>query len=65
MYVLIICTCKCKSYRTKQPRKGGDIVFPNISQWGLSVAMETRVLIRSALNLRQPYPYPKDVSDIF
>ena len=32
----------------KQPRKGGDIVFPIISQWGLSVAMETRVLIQSA-----------------
>ena len=27
----------------KQPRKGGDIVFPIISQWGLSVAMVTRV----------------------
>ena len=27
----------------KQPRKGGDIVFLIISQWGLSVAMETRV----------------------
>ena len=29
----------------KQPRKGGDIIFPIISQYGLSVAMETRVLI--------------------
>ena len=27
----------------KQQRKGGDIVFPIISQWALSVAMETRV----------------------
>ena len=32
----------------KQPRKGGDIIFPIISQWGLSVAMDTRVLIQSA-----------------
>ena len=32
----------------KQPRKGGDIVFPIISHWGLSVAMETRVFIKSA-----------------
>ena len=32
-----------------QPRKGGeDIVFPIISQWVLSVAMETMVLIQSA-----------------
>ena len=28
----------------EQPRKGGDIIFPIISQWGLSVAMETRTL---------------------
>ena len=27
----------------KQPRKGGDIIFPIISQWGLSVAIDTRV----------------------
>ena len=26
----------------KQPRKGGDIIFPIISQWALSVAMETK-----------------------
>ena len=32
----------------KQPRKGGDIIFPVISQWGRSVAMETRVLSQSA-----------------
>ena len=36
----------------KQGGKGGDIIFPIISQWGLSVAMETRVLIQSA-----PKPY--------
>ena len=44
----------------KQQRKGGDIVFPIISQWAISVAMETRVLIQSvpkpyaALNLPPP-----------
>ena len=26
----------------KQSRKGGDIIFPIISQWGLSVAMESQ-----------------------
>ena len=31
---------------------GGGILFPTIRQWGLSVAMETRVLIQSA-----PKPY--------
>ena len=35
-----------------QPRKGGDIVFPIISQWELSVAMVTRVLVQSV-----PKPY--------
>ena len=51
MHVLV--TCKYKKDRIKkQPRKGGDIVFPIISQWGLSVAMETIVLIQSA-----PKPY--------
>ena len=32
--------------------KGGDIIFPIISQWEISVAMETIVLIQSA-----PKPY--------
>ena len=36
MHVLI--TCKYKKDRLK---KGGDVVFPIISQWRLSVAMET------------------------
>ena len=36
-----------------QPRKGGDIVFPIINQWGLSVAMETRVLIRLHIKFYQ------------
>ena len=47
----------------KQQRKGGDIIFPIISQWGggggLSVAMETRVLIQ---NLMQPFPHPNDAT---
>ena len=30
----------------KKQRIGGDIVFPIISQWALSVAMETGVLIQ-------------------
>ena len=43
----------------KEPRKGGDIVFPIISQWGLSVAMETRVLIQSAPKPYAAFPPPK------
>ena len=30
-----------KRIRLKKPRKDGDIIFPIISQWGFSVAMET------------------------
>ena len=33
----------------KQPRNIGDIIFPIVSQWGLSVAMETSVLTQPAL----------------
>ena len=36
-----------KRIRSKKPRKRGDAVFPIITLWELSVAMETRVLIRS------------------
>ena len=42
----------------KQPRKGGDIVFLIISQWRLSVALETRL----PQNFMQPFPHPSDVS---
>ena len=44
----------------KQPRKGGDIIFPIISQWGFSVAMETRVLIQSAPKPYAAFLYPSD-----
>ena len=43
----------------KQPRKGGDTIFPIISQWGLSVAMETRVLIQSASKHYAAFPHPQ------
>ena len=42
----------------KQPKKGGDIIFPIISQQGLSVAMKTRVLIQSAHTLCSLSPTP-------
>ena len=43
----------------KQPRKGGDIVFPIISQWGFSAAMETRILIQSAPKPYAAFPPPQ------
>ena len=48
-----------KSIGKKQLRKGGDIVFPVTSQMGLSVAMETRVLIQSALKPYAAFPPPQ------
>ena len=49
----VLVTCKFeKDLIKKQQRKGGDMVFPIVSQWALSVAMETRGLIQSV-----PKPY--------
>ena len=48
MHVLV--TCKYKKYRIKSNREKVETSI--ISRWGLSVAMETRVLIQSA-----PKPY--------
>ena len=59
MHVLVTCKYK-KDGIKKQPRKGGDIVFPIISQWGLFVAMETRVLIQSAPKPYAAFPTPQD-----
>ena len=42
----------------EQIRKGGDTIFPIVSQWGLSVAMDTRVLIQSASNHYAAFPHP-------
>ena len=46
-------TCKYKKDRIKNNReKVENIVFPIISQWWISVAMETRVLIQPS---QKPY----------
>ena len=55
MHVLV--TCKYKKNRVKSNKeKDGDIIFPIISQFGLSVAMETRVLIQSAPKTYTGFP---------
>ena len=56
------CPCYLQVYKgsdQKQPRKGGDIIFPIISQWGLSVAMETRVLVQTAPKPNAAFPPPQ------
>ena len=58
MHVLIIYKYK-KDWIKKQPRKAGDIIFSIISQRGLSIAMETRVLIQSAPKPYAAFPPPQ------
>ena len=59
----VLITCKFERDMIKNNReKGLDIVFPIMSQWALSVAMETRVLIQSTPNLMQPFPHPNNAS---
>ena len=57
MHVLL--TCKYKKDRIKQLRKSGDTIFSIISQWGLSVAMDTSVLIQSASKHYAAFPHPQ------
>ena len=61
--MLVLVTSKYKKDRIKkQPTKGGDIIFSIISQWGLSVAMETIVLYNLPQNIMQPFPYPNEAT---
>ena len=43
----------------KQPRKDEAIIFPIVSEWGLSVAMETKVLIQSTPKSYAAFPLPQ------
>ena len=62
LHVLVTCKIIKKGSDQKQLRKSGDIVFPIISQWELSVAMETRVLIQSASKPYAAFPHPSDAT---
>ena len=61
MPILDTCTFE-KNLMKKQQRKGGDIILPILSQWALSAAMETRVLIQSVPKPYEPFPHPNDAS---
>ena len=53
----VLATCKYKKYRMKNNREQmRTSFFPIISQWEISVAMETNVLIQSA---------PKTLGNLF
>ena len=60
MHVLI--TCKYKKDPIKNNRERWKIIFPIISQWGLYVAMEIRVLIQSARKPYAAFPPPNDAT---
>ena len=44
-------------------REEGSLCLPIVSEWELSVAMETRVLIRSGPKRNAAFPLPHDASD--
>ena len=58
MYVIVTCKNK-KGSDQKQPRKRDDALFPIITLWELSVAMETRVLILTASKPKAAFPPPQ------
>ena len=43
----------------KNNREKVDIIFPIVSQWGLSIAMEMRILIQSAPKPYASFPPPQ------
>ena len=58
MYVLV--TCKYKKDWIKSNREKVETPFsPLIGQWGLSVAIDTRVLIQSASKYYAAFPHPQ------
>ena len=57
MHVLI--TCKYKKDRIKNNREKVETSFSPLCQWGLSVAMETRVLIQTAPKPYAAFPPPQ------
>ena len=59
----VLVTCKNKEDPIKNESARLVTIFsPIVTLWDLSVAMETRVLIRSGTILLQPFPHPNDAS---
>ena len=56
MHALI--PCKYKKDRIKSNREKVETPFSPLCQWGLSVAMDTRVLIQSASKHYAAFPHP-------
>ena len=49
-------------YKKNQIKNNWEKVFPIVSQWALSVSMETEFWSNLSQNLMQPFPYPNDAS---
>ena len=62
LYVIMTCNYQ-KDWMKNGRGKSGDIVFSIITLWELSVAMETRVLIRSGPKPNAAFPPSNDASD--
>ena len=54
----VIITCKYEKGPIKNIGKRCDDVFPIVTLWELSVAMETRVLIQSRSKTTEAFPIP-------
>ena len=64
--MVVLVTCKNKEERIKN--EGARVITkfsPIITLWELSVAIETRALIRCGPKLMQPIPHPNDAPDKF
>ena len=60
----VIITCKFEKDRMKNSREKVATPFsPIITLWDLSVAMETRVVIRSGPKPYATFPLPNDASN--
>ena len=61
MLVLVTCKFEKDLIKTNSERVETSFFFIE-SQWELSVAMETRVLIQSAPKPKKPFPHPHDAT---
>ena len=62
MHVIVTCKYK-KGLITNIQKKCDDAVFPIVTLWELSVAMETRVLIQFGSKPTEAFPYPNSGLD--
>ena len=62
MHVLVTYKYKKDQIKKNQPRKGGDIVFPIISQWGFLLPWKPEFLSNLPQNRMHPFTHPSDAT---